>query len=45
MAIAITQHKVTIEFMEQVDPQMAQSLKYIRDQDPEDLDMKFEITR
>lgn len=31
MAVAITQTKVTIEFMETVEPQIAQSLKYVRD--------------
>lgn len=48
MAVAITQFKVTIEFLEQVDADVAKSLKYVMQAEPEDLedlDMKFEITK
>ena len=41
MAVAITQFKVTLQFLDQVDPEVCKSLKYIQEFDPEDLDVRF----
>lgn len=43
MFVAITNYSVPLEFFEEVDPEMYRSLKYIKDNDPEPLFLKFMV--
>lgn len=44
MFVAITNYKVVLDFFKEVDPQIYKSLKYIKDNDPEPLYLKFEVS-